>query len=87
MRGVRAGLEGLNLKAGLIEYLDPATYRGRMGTFRKYSDFEYQSEYRLALEPGFGKPYSLRVGDLSDIAELGDLDQVNDMIRVVPAGA
>jgi hypothetical protein len=72
----------LDLDWRLVEYVDPNTYRGRMGIFRKYSPFSYQSEFRFAILPGTGKPYSLRVGDLSDITMMGDLPRLNERIRV-----
>jgi hypothetical protein len=65
LRRVRA--EALRLKielqCSLVEYVDPSTYRGAMGIFRKFSSFSYQSECRLALLPGTGEPYSLWVGE------------------------
>ncbi|PYR25803.1 MAG: hypothetical protein DMF98_10910, partial [Acidobacteria bacterium] len=33
----------LELKSGLVEYVDPRTYTGPMGVFRKLSTFGYQS--------------------------------------------
>ncbi|MBI2780144.1 MAG: hypothetical protein HYX62_10265 [Gammaproteobacteria bacterium] len=73
---------GLTLKTGLVRYVDRETHKGPMGIFRKFSSFSFQSEFRVALLPGTGKPYSLRLGDLSDIAIIGDLKSINDRIRV-----
>jgi len=72
----------LELESGLVEYVDPRSYTGRMGVFRKLSTFAYQSEARLALLPGTGAPYSLRLGSLSDIAMIGNLSEINLRIEI-----
>jgi len=84
LRRVRAAASrlGVKLEASLVEYVDETTYAGPMGIFRKYSSFAYQSECRLALLPGTGAPYSLRLGDLSDIALIGPLAELNTRIRI-----
>ena len=73
---------GIKLEVSLVEYVDETMYTGPMGIFRKYSSFAYQSECRLALLPGTGAPFSLHVGDLSDIALIGELAQLNKRIRL-----
>lgn len=85
LRRVRAEAErlGLSLKTRLIEYVDRKTHKGAMGVFRKYSSFAFQSEFRLALFPGTGQPYRLKLGDLSDIAVMRESRHINDQIRVV----
>jgi hypothetical protein len=85
LRRVRAEATRLKLRleAGLVGYVDESIYHGPMGIFRKYSSFAYQSECRLALLPGSGSPYSLRVGDLSDITVIGELAELNERIRLV----
>jgi hypothetical protein len=72
----------LELKSGLVEYVDRRTYTGKMGVFRKFSEFAFQSEARLALLPGTGAPYSLRLGSLSDIAMLASLSEINQRIKI-----
>jgi len=62
---------GVTLHWGLVEYVDLKTHRGRMGPFHKSSTFAYQSEFRVAITPGFGEPYPLMVDDLSDITAVG----------------
>jgi len=75
---------GLKAQSGQVEYVDEGTYTGEMGAFRKFSRFEYQSEYRIVLSPGTAKPYSLHIGDLSDIAAMGPLAELNKRLRVNP---
>jgi len=64
----------------LVEYFPP-TYQGEVGIFRKRSQFQYQSELRIAVEPGPGKPYKLNVGDLSDIVVTGASREINECLH------
>jgi hypothetical protein len=82
-RARKAALEsGQTLGCHMVEYVGE-TYSGPMGPFRKYATFAYQSEVRLALLPGTGEPYKLRLGSLSDIVALtGSLVDVNRHIKV-----
>ena len=71
-----AGREGYGLRAQPVGYYDPSTFDGYMqgleGAFRKPGKFAYQQEFRIAFDtvdhPG---PLTLNVGDLSDIALMG----------------
>jgi hypothetical protein len=63
---------------GLVEYVDPDVHDGPMGPFRKYHSFNYQNEFRFAIE-GDGRALTLDVGDLRDICTWGrsaDLNRV-----------
>jgi hypothetical protein len=78
-----AAAEGHEIRCEAVEYVDENSYSGAMGLFRKYLAFSYQSEVRLALVPGTGAPYELRLGDLSDIVALtGELADVNRHIQI-----
>lgn len=59
---------GQEVHHGPVEYVHPGTHRGEMGPFRKFDRFAGQREFRLALTPGTGKPLSLHLGPLVDIA-------------------
>lgn len=85
LRRVRLAVQdsGQRLQWGLVEYVDRATYHGPMGIFKKFSSFSYQSEFRIALVPGTGSAYSLRVGDLSDITLTGKLADLNSRLKIV----
>jgi hypothetical protein len=61
---------GQSVQFGLVDYLDKATYHGRMGPFRKYGDHRSDSEFRILVTPGLGKPLELRLGSLRGIAML-----------------
>jgi len=58
-----------------------------VGIFRKDSRFAYQSEFRVALLPGAGIPYELKIGDLSDIVMVGPLCELNQRLRIVTSTA
>lgn len=84
MRRVRAAVQNTpyRLQWDAVQYLDETLYEGPMGIFTKVSDFEYQSEFRIALLPGTGAALRLEVGDLSDIVMLGSLPSLNDRLKL-----
>ena len=57
-----------NYKCTHIDYVDKNTYSGGMGAFRKFSDFSYQNEYRIAVNFNTDKPMKIYLGSLEDIA-------------------
>ncbi len=62
---------GWGYKIDLVDYVDKTSHQGRMGPFRKYSDLDFQSEYRIAFRSGRpGAITDFYVGDLSDITEI-----------------
>lgn len=73
----------LPISWNLVEYLNLETHTGPVGSFRKATCFVHQSEWRIALNPGPGGPFSLRIGDLSDIARIGPLQELNGRLQVV----
>ena len=58
----------LGFKATTIEYVDKNTYSGEMGAFRKFNDFAYQNEYRIAINFNSLEPQKIYIGSLKDIA-------------------
>jgi hypothetical protein len=86
LRRVRetAKRENIALKQGLIDYVDRATYNGALGMFRKFSEFAYQSEFRVAVVTGKDAPYSIKIGNISDISMIGPLAEVNRRMRISP---
>ncbi len=72
---------------GLVEYVDKETYHGKIGVFRKFEEYEYQNEFRLALEVpnelrGEKGEFRLKIGDISDISKLCRTDKLEDKIEV-----
>lgn len=76
--------ENIVLKKGFVEYVDKATHDGTMGVFRKFSEFAYQSEFRLSVVTDKETPFSLRIGDISDISMIGPLAELNKRIKISP---
>jgi len=64
------------LGRGLVEYVDKSTYVGKMGVFRKYSEFAYQSEFRFFVITGNDTPFILKIGDISDISKIGSVEEL-----------
>lgn len=79
LRRVRTAADsgGHKLLYRLMEYFDEETYTGPVSIFKKRIAFRYQSEFRIALLPGIDEPYPFAVGDLSDIAKIGTLPELN----------
>jgi len=76
--------ENIVLKQGFVEYVNKATYDGAMGVFRKFSEFAYQSEFRLSVITEKETPFSLRIGNISDISMIGPLAELNKRIKISP---
>lgn len=74
--------KGRKLHWGLIQYVDRTTYDGPLGPFRKFGDFSYQQEFRLAVSGGDGSKFELAIGDISDICVVGPTSEINGRLRV-----
>jgi hypothetical protein len=77
-----ANREKMQIKYELVEYVNKETYKGEMGIFRKFSEFAYQSEFRISIVTGKDAPYILRIGDISDITKIGPLIELNKRIKI-----
>lgn len=84
LRRVRKALlpHGQKLRWQLVDYVDSKIHAGPMGIFSKFTHFQYQSEFRIALLPGTGEDFFFDIGDLSDITTTGKLPDVNNHIKV-----
>jgi hypothetical protein len=72
---------GLRRKAALVAYKNPNLHTGPKGPFWKSSDFEYQNEFRIIVQPGSPVARKLPIGDLRDItSEIGTLANVNSLV-------
>lgn len=59
---------GFGYSASHVEYFCPNTYDGPVGPFRKRNIYDYQCEYRIAINaPVDGPITDLYIGDLTDI--------------------
>lgn len=57
-----------NCKCTTVEYVDKNSYCGEMGAFRKFTEFSYQNEYRIAVNFNTLEPQTIYIGSLADIA-------------------
>jgi len=73
--------EGHRLSWGPVEYVDRRKYHGPMGAFRKFEERAVDLEFRILLQPGAGGPLRLQVGDLTDIAFLGETSK---RLKLIP---
>lgn len=76
---------GINcLKGKIVDYLDIMNYSGEWGVFRKASIYDYQSEFRIAINVDTDKPYIIRIGSLEEFA-FGPIKK-NECLNIVENG-
>jgi hypothetical protein len=83
---IRKAVEALassSLNGQLVEYVNCDSYHGEMGVFRKYSEYQHQSEFRLVLDNhDKEKFFKLNVGSLKDITQLLPSDEFDKLIEI-----
>jgi hypothetical protein len=71
----------------LVEYVDKKNYSGEMGIFKKFNNYSYQHEYRIA----FDVPEDLRnetgvfkldIGDISDITKIFKTSEFENIMEI-----
>jgi len=72
---------------GLVEYVDKNTYSGKMGLFKKFKDYNYQNEFRIALDVpdslvGTNDVFKLDIGDISDITKIFKTNEFEDIMEI-----
>lgn len=65
--------EGIAAEAKMVDYVGQHSHSGELGVFRKFSQFAYQNEFRVAFSPGIRPAREIRIGSIADISELLDL--------------
>ena len=91
---VAAEQGGYGLRRGLVTYYDPEVSTPTAGSdiesiFHKRKEYEYQSEFRIAVDARLNEPTPLIlcIGDISDIAFLMRTAEINQQMRFeVPPG-
>lgn len=61
-----AELAERELHYGPVNYVNKKNYHGPIGSFKKFNDFEYQSEFRFVLSGGNTGPIKFPIGDIRD---------------------
>lgn len=71
-----------------VTYLDRRDHHSRLSVFNKFSEYEWQLEWRLALKQNNTRhAFELRIGDLSDIAHIADTESlVSEPIKFMENG-
>lgn len=59
----------LEVKTDYIEYVKKDSYSEKMGAFKKFSNYAYQNEFRIAVDFKTTTPEIINIGSLSDIAK------------------
>ena len=68
--------QGYNFNHGFVEYYDKETANKRLSVFEKPNEFEYQKEFRFFVENQKMEPVVIKLGDLSNYAELVRTEEV-----------
>jgi hypothetical protein len=71
----------ISMQAGLVEYVDPATYHGELGAFRKFVAYGHQSEWRILVDPSAGEVFWLDLGSLEDISIVATSAEINSSMK------
>ena len=75
--------KGWTYNHDLVDYVDKHTHSGQMGPSRKYSDSEFQSEFRIATMGNRGGPIDdFYIGDLRDITVLTDIKTLRERLKI-----
>ncbi|WP_147270168.1 hypothetical protein [Halanaerobium sp. ST460_2HS_T2] len=76
-----------SLGDGLVEYVDKNNYSGRMGLFKKFKNYSYQNEFRIALDVpesllDTNDVFKLNIGDISDITKIFKTNEFEDIMEI-----
>lgn len=76
-----------NVIAKQISYLSREEHHGQMDIFDKFSDYEWQHEWRIAFkQKQAAGAYSLKIGNLSDIASVFETEPfIRGPLKLVPS--
>lgn len=71
----------------LVEYVNKETHSGKMGIFKKFNNYSYQHEYRIAFDvPEELKDengvFKLDIGDISDITEMFKTNEIENLVDI-----
>ena len=83
-RRVDRAMDALNMNArrDLVRYVSRSLPSQGRDPFTKFDDYSYQSEYRILIKSGSGKPMKLDLGgSIADICEVVPFDELNRSIR------
>ncbi|WP_408901178.1 hypothetical protein [Photobacterium piscicola] len=68
-----------DLIANKVEYVDRDTYHGEIGIYKKFSDYKWQYEWRLAfMQKSNEGPFILKLGSLRELVDVFDTSELID---------
>ncbi|MFH4967478.1 hypothetical protein V8G61_04660 [Gaetbulibacter sp. M240] len=71
---------GYNIFWGLMDYYNPIDKIVKdISIFHKSKDFKYESEFRIFVENSSGKDLKLAIGNITDIAQIIESNQLKQM--------
>jgi len=73
--------QGIEYEANIVDYVDDE-YTGKIGPFKKFKRFAYQSEWRLVYYNGPGGPRQIMIGSIKDISAIIKSAEINKQLRV-----
>jgi len=74
-----------DLYCNVVEYIDKASYNGKMGIFRKFKSYSYQNEHRIVLDTvnyNEKDELELSLGSLKDIAKIFPSKVLLDTLKI-----
>ena len=63
----------------LVKYIDFKKDNSNINLFNKSKEFEFQKEFRILINTNLSEPFSIKIGDISDIASLYDSNVIKDL--------
>ena len=73
----------LSFRAKYVNSVSEKENQCEMGSFTKFDNFAYQSEYRIAISTQIDEPLLLDIGSLKDIAKVMEFDNfINSPLKI-----
>jgi len=71
--------QNISYRAKIVSYYEKEKINGEITLFDKSTEYEYQKEFRIVLYTNEIKPIALKIGNLSEIAEIFETKAIDDM--------
>lgn len=71
--------------ASPVEYVDRDKHHGPIGIFRKFQQYSWQHEWRIAIKQNFSKyAYkNFKIGSIKDICIVTDTDELINNLKII----
>ncbi|WP_145000607.1 hypothetical protein [Olleya sp. Hel_I_94] len=71
--------QNISYRAKIVSYYEKEKINGEITLFDKSTEYEYQKEFRIVLYTNEINPIALKIGNLSEIAEIFEIKAIDDM--------